>query len=108
MSHDRETFDLAELAERAGVTPRTVRYYIQQGLLSPPALPAPAPPRVMLPAAAPDHHPAPKPAERSQWERITLAADVELHVRRPLTREQNRLVEQLLEAARKLFEEEVP
>ena len=61
-----------------------------------------------LAAAAPERHPAPTAAERSQWERITLAPDVELHVRRPLTREQNRLVEQLLEAARKLFWEEAP
>ena len=28
-------FALSELCERAGVTPRTVRYYIQQGLLPP-------------------------------------------------------------------------
>jgi DNA-binding transcriptional MerR regulator len=183
MSHDRGTFDLTELADLAGVTPRTVRYYIQQGLLSPPSargpgahydhahldrlnlikrlqrehlplaeirkqvralddrtvhelarskpkearssaldyvrsvlegnrphtmLAAAAPPPAMLAAAVPERHSAPRAAERSQWERITLAPDVELHVRRPLTREQNRLVEQLLEAARKLFEEEVP
>src|SRR5215213_9561699 len=29
-------YDLAELCDRAGVTPRTVRYYIQQGLLPSP------------------------------------------------------------------------
>jgi DNA-binding transcriptional MerR regulator len=183
MAYDRETFVLTELAERAGVTPRTVRYYIQQGLLTPPiargpgahydqghldrlnlikrlqrehlplaeirkqfralddrtvhelarstprearssalgyvrsvlegkrphaALAASAPPPAVLAVAAAERHPAPKPAERSQWERITLAPDVELHVRRPLTREQNRRVEQLLEVARKLFEEEAP
>jgi hypothetical protein len=43
---------------------------------------------------------------RSTWERIPLASDVELHVRRPLSREQNRQVERLLEAARDLFAEE--
>jgi DNA-binding transcriptional MerR regulator len=43
---------------------------------------------------------------RSTWERIPLAPDVELHVRRPLSREQNRQVERLLEAARGLFAEE--
>jgi DNA-binding transcriptional MerR regulator len=43
---------------------------------------------------------------RSTWERIPLAPDVELHVRRPLSREQNRQVERLLEAARDLFAEE--
>jgi hypothetical protein len=45
---------------------------------------------------------------RSQWDRIELADDVELHVRRPLSREQNRLVERLLEAARRIFQEDAP
>ena len=43
---------------------------------------------------------------RSQWDRITLAPDVELHLRRPLSREQNRQVERLMEAARNIFEED--
>ena len=50
---------------------------------------------------------APVP-DRSQWERYTLAPDVELHVRRPLTRSQNRAVTRLLEAARQLLEEDQP
>ena len=33
---ERETYRLTELADAAGVTPRTVRYYIAQGLLSSP------------------------------------------------------------------------
>jgi len=37
---------------------------------------------------------------------MTLTADVELHVRRPLTREKNRFVERLLELASKLSMEE--
>jgi DNA-binding transcriptional MerR regulator len=43
---------------------------------------------------------------RSTWERIPLAPDVELHIRRPLSREQNRQVERLIETARDLFAEE--
>lgn len=43
---------------------------------------------------------------RAQWDRITLAPDVELHVRRPLSREQNRQVERLIDAARDIFEED--
>ena len=43
---------------------------------------------------------------RSTWERVPLAPDVELHIRRPLSREQNRQVERLIEAARDLFAEE--
>ncbi len=52
--------------------------------------------------------PEPPGAERSQWDRFVLAPDVELHVRRPLTRSQNRAVARLLEAARKLLEEDQP
>jgi DNA-binding transcriptional MerR regulator len=47
-------------------------------------------------------------AERSQWERFVLAPDVELHVRRPLARNQNRAVSRLLEAARQILEEDQP
>jgi hypothetical protein len=36
-------------------------------------------------------------AGRSQWERVPLTSDVELHVRRPLTRDANRRVEKLLD-----------
>jgi DNA-binding transcriptional MerR regulator len=45
-------------------------------------------------------------ATRSQWERISLAPDVELHVRRPLSRFQNRAVERFLAEARRIFEED--
>lgn len=43
---------------------------------------------------------------RSRWDRIELAPDVELHVRRPLTREQNRQLEELLDAARTILTED--
>lgn len=36
MSSEPQTFKLDELAERAGVSPRTVRYYVQRGLLPAP------------------------------------------------------------------------
>jgi hypothetical protein len=39
-------------------------------------------------------------ADRAQWERIALTPDVEVHVRRPLSREDNRLLEKVLEEAR--------
>ena len=55
--------------------------------------PAPSPPR-------------PESEERSHWERISLTGDVELHVRRPLSRVDNRRVERLLEQARQIFREE--
>jgi hypothetical protein len=49
---------------------------------------------------------SPSPSVKSQWERISLAPDVELHVRRPLTREANRRVEKLLDLARHILQEE--
>src|SRR5436190_23759725 len=44
-------------------------------------------------------------SNRSQWERIALNPDVELHVRRPLGRIQNRAVDRLIALARQLLEE---
>jgi DNA-binding transcriptional MerR regulator len=173
---DTQVYDLTELSDRARVTPRTVRYYIQQGLLRSPGVTGPgakygeghldrlrlirrlqqthlplaeirrrletlsdASVREMLnqdlstseartrypgsvadytrglltaadrPALAPLHAAAPSPAqpaaERSQWERISLSPDLELHVRRPLSREHNKLVERLLAHARQFLEE---
>ena len=182
MQSEPDTYDLNELSDRSGVTPRTVRYYVQQGLLpspgargpgarydarhldrlnlikrlqrehlplaeirrrlealgdadvrelaqSTPELPpssavdyvrsvlegksaAPSAMYVMREMTAPAPVPrSPQPAyppERSQWDRVTLAPDVELHIRRPLAREQNRAVERLIDFARKLFSEDTP
>lgn len=202
------TYTIADLADLASVTPRTIRYYIAQGLLPGPdqvgrgatygdahlarlrlirklarehlplaeirsrleglndadvlALePAPAPeppppdsaldyirsvlavpepsaelrrlaeprarlrlesgPWPALPAmpAAPPGTPAPStdeattepsgtPLTRSQWDRVSLAPDIELHVRRPLSRHQNRRVERLIAIARELLKEDQP
>lgn len=210
MLADPDTYDLNELSAAAGVTPRTIRYYVQQGLLPSPGTRGPgtrydrafldrlhvirrlqrqhlplaeirrrledldddgvrealgAPPeqttassaleyvRDLLtrqsaptvaepptaagassssPPAAPSQAAASRstfgaifrhvmPADpsqiapvtqqsrstRSTWDRIPLAPDVELHIRRPLSREQNRQVERLIEAARDLFAEEL-
>ena len=61
-----------------------------------PQLPAP---RASAPPAA-----APEPSVRSQWERVVLDPDIELHVRRPLTRQHNKQVERLIAIARELSE----
>jgi DNA-binding transcriptional MerR regulator len=50
--------------------------------------------------------PAPPPIERSQWERVVLTPDIELHVRRPLSRPQSRKVDRLVSIARELLEED--
>jgi len=46
--------------------------------------------------------------DRSQWDRILLAPDVELHVRRPLARLAHKRVERLIQIARELLEEDQP
>lgn len=199
----RNRFSLQELAGAAGVTPRTVRYYISEGLLPSPergpraqydpdqlarlrlirqlqrnhlplaeirrhlaelsdadvhaALSTPPEPGIRESAleyvrsvlheparlsfnarlAAPDAAPMaaaapvaaaaptlrrlaaepPLPAapaargasvqpDRSHWERVSLSPDVELHIRRPLTRGQNRAVSRLIGLARQVLEEE--
>ena len=64
-------------------------------------------------AAEPDPTPPtppPKPppqavgADRSQWDRVALTPDIELHVRRPLSRLQNKQVDRLIAIARELLE----
>lgn len=181
-----ESFDLPELSNRTKISPRTIRYYIQQGLIPAPEArgpgahygpqhvdrlrlikrlqqehlplseirrrieklspeevkrilatrPEPAPdsardyvqrvlseglgsvkaaePLAMYARSAPsvglprDRPRKPPAAARSQWERFALATDVELHVRRPVSREDNRRIERLLEAAREIFNEDLP
>jgi DNA-binding transcriptional MerR regulator len=167
------SYDLQELCSEGRVTPRTVRYYIQQGLLPAPdpqgpatrygqghldrlrlirhlqaehqplavirerleelrdddvrrlvatPVPSKAPAsaveyvrsvlagspsrgRSAAPAEIPEPSVRPSTLGRSQWERIALAPDVELHVRRPLTRHTNRRVEKLLDLARQVLQE---
>jgi len=55
----------------------------------------------------PPEPPTPTP-DRSQWDRIGLAPDIELHVRRPLSRVQNKQVERLIALARQILEEDQP
>ena len=188
-------YNLTELADLAGVTPRTVRYYLSQGLLpavgtagpgakyddghlarlrvirrlqrehqplaeirrqleslddeqllalaepsapepkdsaldyirrvlSPPRAAAESPVAYALAARALPAGPSPfAPTEpavpatnlvnepriaRSQWERIAIGADVELHIRRPLPRSTAKRVDRLVSIARDLLEEDLP
>jgi DNA-binding transcriptional MerR regulator len=50
--------------------------------------------------------PATQAHDRSQWERIALTPDVELHIRRPLTRSLNKAVDRLITIARELLQED--
>lgn len=162
MDADPASLDLPELADRAGVSIRTVRYYIQQGLLPRPEARGPGAHYteehldrlLLIKRLQKEHLPlaeirraidsgatesaAPRSARdyvravlgkpslnrveepdvaysmpqesfnsaRSQWERVTLAPDIELHIRRPLSRAMNKNVERLLDAARDILEED--
>jgi DNA-binding transcriptional MerR regulator len=46
--------------------------------------------------------------ERSQWERIALTTDIEVHVRRPMSRLANRQLARILESAREILREDTP
>jgi len=56
---------------------------------------------------APDATTAPATGMRSQWDRIALTPDIEIHVRRPLSRLENRRVERLITIARTVLQEEL-
>ncbi|MFN8623915.1 MAG: MerR family transcriptional regulator [Chloroflexota bacterium] len=70
---------------------------------APPGAPIPEPPALSVAVTAPSL--PPEEPVRSQWERIVLTPDIELHVRRPLGRIQNRRVDRLLETARHILKE---
>lgn len=58
------------------------------------------------PAVTSARPPTARQPHRSTWERITLHPDIELHVRRPLARSDQRRLDALLEQAERLFSTE--
>jgi DNA-binding transcriptional MerR regulator len=170
MSHEEDGLTLAELADRSGVSERTIRYYIQFGLVPAPEGAGPKsrygrshlghlrlirmlqdrhlPLNVIrkllaqrsekeilrlaedpgkktrssaldyvssllgsdadatrFRVSAPVPNLGPEPETRSHWERIRVAPEIELHVRRPLSKADNRRLEELLKMIRQLFPE---
>jgi len=85
--------------------PSSVPEFSPPGVADEPA-PYASPP--MVPPSFLPSMPAPSPMERSQWDRIELSPDVELHIRRPLGRAQQKQVDRLVAIARELLEEERP
>ncbi len=70
---------------------------------APAAAPVPAP----APASATRPSPTePQSLERSQWERLSLGPNLELHIRRPLGRLEQRRVERLITIARQVLNED--
>jgi DNA-binding transcriptional MerR regulator len=85
--------------------------YVRAALRKSPSRSSPAPARGAKPgthrtAAALPSPPRPPATDRAQWERIALSPDVEIHVRRPLSREDNRRLEKLIAEAHALFGKE--
>lgn len=82
----------------APTAPAVPEIHASRPLPPPPGGPA-EPKASSEPASGPD---------RSQWERVALTPDIELHLRRPLSRTTNRRVERLIAIARELLEEDQP
>lgn len=78
---------------------RQAQRHVAHGLAESGPAPPPAP---TTPATTPPNK------ARSQWERLPLSPDVELHIRRPLSRHQIKQVDRLIHLATKLFEEDTP
>lgn len=92
-----------------GPTPTPTRPHMAS-LARSPSLASTSVYRMATPSAS---EPAPSPPAssepaRSQWDRIAITPDIELHVRRPLGRHDNKLVERLLVIARQVLKEEQP
>ena len=64
--------------------------------------------RIPAPSVERSAHAGGATSHRSQWDRIELAPDIELHVRRPLSRLLNRRVDRLIARAREILTEDEP
>jgi DNA-binding transcriptional MerR regulator len=72
-------------------------------------MPDPAPGLDAAPAREAAAARAPEPTiERSQWERLSLGPNVELHIRRPLSRHEQKRVDRLITIARQVLQEGTP
>jgi len=98
-------------AAQSRYDPTTIPEFTPPGVADTPA-PDAAPPGPVQPPFVPPSFlpstPEPAPMERSQWDRLALSPDVELHIRRPLGRAQQKGVDRLVAIARELLEEDRP
>jgi len=77
------------------------------GAFIPPASDAPPRPTLGMGQAYASPAEAREPAAggRSHWERIAITPDIEIHIRRPLSRPASKRAERLIEVARDIFDE---
>jgi DNA-binding transcriptional MerR regulator len=101
----RRAFDAPKLVVSAarGMPAGEVGQSEVEAAASPPPPRAAATPATPAPADQSTHEPP--PLERSQWERLSLGPNVELHIRRPLSRLEQRRVERLITIARQVLKE---
>ena len=97
---------LNEYDVRREVPPSSAADYIRGVLEGRSPAPRSLPPQHRAQPLRPDVCRISKVTERSQWERLSLSSDVELHIRRPLSRQQNRQLDRLLTFSRELFKED--
>jgi DNA-binding transcriptional MerR regulator len=104
----------AALADQSGPADSALEYIrrLRAGHVGPasgtPARPAAA---LAVPAPAtaqPGAGTATSTTQRTQWERVALSDNVELHIRRPLGRLDNKRVERLIRIGREILEEDQP
>ena len=103
----------AELPARTAAPARLRRVVESPRWIRMPGDAMPAMPAMLAMSAMPDVAPEPEPEpatgeQRSQWDRIALTPNIEIHVRRPLGRLENKRVERLITIARQLLREEQP
>jgi DNA-binding transcriptional MerR regulator len=72
---------------------------------APPSPPMPPPSAIAGAAEATSDYEPPSP-DRSQWERLSLGENIEIHIRRPLSRPEQRRVERLITIARQVLDED--
>jgi DNA-binding transcriptional MerR regulator len=117
--------EVAAMAAPASAPPSDTAIDYIRGLLGAARPTQPSPPAGAAPALAPRSPQIPEPQplpmaaeemsayrpdtlERSQWDRIALTPDIELQIRRPLGRLEQRRVERLITIARQVLKEDTP
>ena len=130
MSTDATLAYVRGLMTKAGVAPRFYEqppaHSSQEGrptsarprrnipLRDAPGMPASPPAPASPPLQPPDPHvgpgaaarPSPRPSTAAPGNASSITPDIEIHVRRPLDRRSNKLVERLARIARDLFDDE--
>ncbi len=126
---DEPRYTIDELVEKTGFPRRTIRYYVQEGLIPPPAgrgrggfyndshvallrriqeLRQRGLSLSAISGLAPSATPTPPEPEplRQAWARYEVAPGIELHVSRDMEQHESRKLMHLLRAARSIMKEE--